>query len=137
MTWYPNINDIKAYFLILKIRHPDLEKHHLIGDKKRELKGILNNLRYGLPMEHLDFWLKTVRFLRDLVSSHTHTEGNHRLAYISTKLFLRKNGYLLDLPKDEAEKFTRLVGDKLVDGNPIRNFKPIAKWLKSKCEKTK
>ncbi|HEC38110.1 hypothetical protein LCGC14_2679110 [marine sediment metagenome] len=135
MTWYPDINDLKSYFLILKTRYPDLEKEHLIGDKEQELEGIIDNLQYGLPMEQLDFWLKTVRFLRDLISSHPYTEGNHRLAYISTQIFLRKNGYLLELPEEEAEKFTRLVGDKLAEGNIIRNFKLIAKWLKSKCKK--
>ncbi len=137
MTWYPDINDLKSYFLILKNRYPDLEKEHLIGDKEQALKGIVDNLQYGLPMEQLDFWLKTVRFLRDLISFHTYTEGNHRFAYISTQIFLRKNGYILELPEDEAEKFTRLVGDKLAEGNSIRNFKLISKWLKSKCEKVK
>lgn len=137
MTWYPDINDFKAYFLILKVRYPDLKTHHLIGDKEQELQGIIDNLKYGLPMEQLDFWLKTVRFLRDLVSAHSFTEGNHRLAYYSTRIFLRKNGYLLELTEDEEEKFTRLVGDKLAEGNTIRNFKSIAKWLKSKCKKEK
>ncbi len=75
MTWYPDINDLKSYFLILKNRYPDLEKEHLIGDKEQALKGIVDNLQYGLPMEQLDFWLKTVRFLRDLISFHTYTEG--------------------------------------------------------------
>ena len=137
MTWYPDINDLKSYFLILKKRHPDLEKEHIIGDKEQELKGIIDILQFNLPRGYLDFWLKTVRFLRDLVSSHACTEGNHRFAYISTQIFLRKNDYLLVLTDDEAEKFTKLVGDKLNEGNPIRNFKPNAKWLKSKCEKIK
>lgn len=143
MTWYPTLNDLKIFYSILKKKYSNLEDehnlvgHHIIGDKEQALKGDLDSLRYGLPMEKLDFWLKTVRFLRDLTNTHGFTEGNHRLAYSSTSHFLKMNGYLLELPEDEAEKFTRLVGDKLAESNSILNFKPIAKWLKSKCEKTK
>ena len=137
MTWYPDINDLKSYYLLLKKKYSDLEKEHILGDGERKLKGILDSLRYGLPMGDLDFWLKTVLFLRDLVCFHCYSEGNHRFAYESTISFLEENGYLVGISEEagEGEKLTRLVGDELAEGNPIRNFKPIAKWLKSKCEK--
>ena len=81
-------------------------------------------------MEQLDLWLKAVGFLRDLISVHSYSEGNKRFAYLSTSSFLEENGYFLNLSEDEVERFT-----KFVNNNPTCNFKPIAKWLKSKCEK--
>jgi len=83
-------------------------------------------------MKQLDFWLKTVRFLRDLVSAHTCSEGNKRFAYLSTYSFLIENGYQLNLSEDEVERFVKFVNDY-----PTCNFKPIANWLKSKCVKIK
>lgn len=83
-------------------------------------------------MRQLDLWLKAVDFLRDLVSAHTCSDGNKRLAYLSTESFLEENGYQLNLSADEVERFTKFVND-----NPTGNLKPIANWLKSKCEKIK
>lgn len=83
-------------------------------------------------MNQLDLWLKAVRFIRNLVSAHTCSDGNKRFAYLSTYSFLEENGYQLNLSKGEVERFVKFVND-----NPTCNFKPIANWLKSKCEKIK
>lgn len=83
-------------------------------------------------MRQLDLWLKAVDFLRDLISAHTCSDGNKRLAYLSTESFLEENGFQLILSEDEVERFTIFVNN-----NPTGNLKPIAKWLKSKCEKIK
>jgi len=133
MIWYPNIDNLKTKYSNLDDEH-NLVCHYIFEDKEPTLLGLLDILQYGLPMKPLDFWMRTLLFLQGVVSHHPCSEGNHRFAYISTKIFLRKNGYLLKL-LDEGERFTRLVGDKLVGGNPIRNLKFVARWLKSACFK--
>ncbi|MBA7526072.1 hypothetical protein ES705_18232 [subsurface metagenome] len=139
MIWYPTLNDLKSYYRYLKTKYTNLEdEHNLVGhhisvDKEQDLEGILDALQYGLPMTPLDLFQKAVLFLRDLVSSHACSEGNHRFAYLSAESFLEENGYLLKLRKRKAVKFTKKVGK-----NPTFSFKSLksrAKWLKSKCKK--
>lgn len=143
MTWYPTLNDLKSYYELLIIENSNLEdEHNLVGhyifeDKEPTLLGLLDILQYGLPMKPLDFWMRALLFLQGVVSYHPCSEGNHRFAFYLITSFLEENGYILNLSKYVERRFTRLVGDKLVGGNPIRNLKFVAKWLKSRCEKIK
>lgn len=48
-------------------------------------------------------WLKAAYIMQKITKKHIFEDGNKRTAYISTLLFLHRNGYQLRLTTDEAE----------------------------------
>lgn len=132
MVWYPTFEYIKDAYEVLKLGYPQLEKHCLTN--KNALKGIIDNLGYGLPIRQikLDLWEKAGRFLREMITYSPFSDGNKRIAFIITYHFLNKNNYFLDASEDEKVNFTIFVAK-----NTGYDYKYLAKWLKSKCEKIK
>lgn len=48
---------------------------------------------------------KAAAFLESLVKNHCFVNGNKRTAYLSTKAFLRVNGYEFNMARDETVEF--------------------------------
>lgn len=48
-------------------------------------------------------WLKAAYIMQKITKKHIFADGNKRTAYLSTLLFLKKNGYKLNFTADEGE----------------------------------
>lgn len=51
-----------------------------------------------------NLWLKAAFILQKITKKHIFTDSNKRTAYVATKLFLRLNGYHLNVTKQQGIK---------------------------------
>ncbi len=68
--------------------------------------------------------LEAAALLQSLTQNHAFTDGNNRVAFATTAIFLRMNGYRLKVDPDNGENF-------IID-NVIKkkiDLSEIAKWL--------
>jgi death-on-curing protein len=63
---------------------------------------------------------KAGALMHSLARNHALVDGNKRLALLATVVFLRINGYALDLTDDEAFDLTMSVAAGLLDADGIR-----------------
>ena len=77
-------------------------------------------------------WLKAAYIVQKITKKHIFIDGNKRTAFICLLLFLRKNGWNLQLTADEGEAFIMQV--TLADDNEEEMLK-IARFLEEKCTK--
>jgi death-on-curing protein len=68
--------------------------------------------------------------LQSLVMNHPFVDGNKRVAYALTKIFLRTNGQKLAVSADEGERF--IVREVIADRAELR---AIAAWLEKHCRR--
>jgi death on curing protein len=64
---------------------------------------------------------KAAALLHSLACNHALVDGNKRLALLATTVFLRINGYILDLTDDEAFDLTMSVAAGQLDADGIQN----------------
>jgi len=62
-----------------------------------------------------DLFTKAAALLHSLAGNHPLADGNKRLAWLATYLFLAKNGILLDADDDAAYGFVIAVADGTID----------------------
>jgi death-on-curing protein len=62
--------------------------------------------------------------MQSLAGNHAFVDGNKRVAFAATAVFLRMNGYALRVDADEAERF---LIDRLIVGRA--DVVVIAEWL--------
>jgi death-on-curing protein len=62
---------------------------------------------------------KAAALMHSLAGHHALVDGNKRLALLATVVFLRINGYVLDLTDDEAFDLTMSVAAGQLDANEI------------------
>jgi death on curing protein len=62
---------------------------------------------------------KAAAFMHSLACNHALVDGNKRLALLATAVFLRINGFILDLTDDEAFDLTMSVAAGQLDANEI------------------
>lgn len=74
-------------------------------------------------------FLKAASLLQSLCLNHPFTDANKRTAWISTKRFLKVNGYHLKAARVEAADFMVYVDNSKPD------IKEISSWLKSHSSK--
>lgn len=74
-------------------------------------------------------FLKAAALLQSLCLNHPFTDGNKRTAWISTKRFLKINGYHLKVNKLEAVDFMVKVD------NSQPELRKISSWLKAHSER--
>ena len=80
---------------------------------------------YGGKDMYPTIFSKAAALLHSLCMNHSFTDGNKRTSWISTKRFLKMNGYYLKAVRIEAVAFMLSVdNDKL----PLKD---ISSWLKS------
>lgn len=80
---------------------------------------------FGQPA-YPDIWHMAAALLHSLVTSHPLVDGNKRLGWLATWVFLAKNGIRLDVETDEAYDFVIGVAD-----GTSRDVSPIAAQLES------
>lgn len=72
-------------------------------------------------------WLKAAALCQSIDNNQALVDGNKRLAWLSTKVFLAMNGHRLAATADEGERFML----DLVAGHA--DLSSIADWLQSHC----
>ena len=66
-----------------------------------------------------------------LAKNHAFVDGNKRLAFIATALFLRLNGWRLATERlDEIQTMLNLASGEITEGQ-------LAAWIRANCEKRK
>jgi death-on-curing protein len=70
---------------------------------------------------------KAAALMHSLACNHALADGNKRLALLATVVFLRINGYVLDLTDDEAFDLTMAVAAGQLDAEAISKQLPLAK----------
>jgi death-on-curing protein len=74
--------------------------------------------------------LQAAALLQSLIQNHSFIDGNKRVAFATTAIFLRMNGYRLNVEPDAAESF--LLGEVIQKKIPIED---IATWLETYMQK--
>jgi len=74
--------------------------------------------------------LQAAALLQSLIQNHSFIDGNKRVAFATTAIFLRMNGYRLKVEPDAAESF--LLGEIIQRKIPIED---IATWLETYMQK--
>ena len=62
-----------------------------------------------------DLFAKAAALLHSLAGNHPLVDGNKRLAWLATYVFLAKNGTVLDADDDAAYEFVIAVADGSID----------------------
>jgi len=70
--------------------------------------------------------------MESLAMNHSFIDGNKRISFFATDIFLRMNGYYISCESEEASLFYF----KNLEGNTFR-FELIKSWLKEKIKKVK
>jgi death on curing protein len=66
-----------------------------------------------------------------LAKNHAFVDGNKRIAFIATALFLRLNGWRLATERlDEIQTMLNLASGEITEGQ-------LAAWIRANCEKCK
>jgi death-on-curing protein len=74
--------------------------------------------------------MQAAALLQSLCQNHCFVDGNKRVAFASTAIFLRMNGYRLSVKPDDGESF--IVGQIIQNRVPIE---AIAAWLEDCMKK--
>ena len=70
--------------------------------------------------------LQAAALLQSLIQNHCFLDGNKRLAFAATAVFLRMNGYRLKVEADSGESF--LINEAIINKASIED---IATWLET------
>ena len=71
--------------------------------------------------------MQAAALLQSLCQNHCFIDGNKRVAFASTAIFLRMNGYRLNVDPDNGESF--LINDVIQKRIPLED---IATWLEKR-----
>ena len=74
--------------------------------------------------------LQAAALLQSLIQNHSFIDGNKRVAFATTAIFLRMNGYRLNVEADNGESF--LIDETIQKRIPIND---IATWLETNMQK--
>jgi len=74
--------------------------------------------------------LQAAALLQSLIQNHSFIDGNKRVAFATTAIFLRMNGYRLNVEADNGESF--LIDEVIQKRFPIKD---IATWLETYMQK--
>ena len=94
--------------------------------------GALESAQHRPQTGYYDTLLhEAAALLESLVQNHPFVDGNKRIAFIATALFLRLNGYRLSSdPLDEIQTMLRLAAGELSEAD-------FAVWIRNHTKSTK
>lgn len=117
MIWLPKLS------YILELFEERLgEKPFLL--KKQELKSTLDKIEWGIPFQpEPTIWDRVSILYRDIVEEHFFADGNKRIGFIISVIFLNKNGYFFDTTNDDVFEMTIQVAQGL------KSFEEIKEWF--------
>ena len=88
------------------------------------LEGTLDKVKHGLPYKETTLWDRAAILLHDLIVYHYFSDGNKRIGFVMTLIFLEKNGYVMQATNDEKVDFClEIAQDKLT-------HEAIMEWIK-------
>ena len=79
-----------------------------------------------------DIYEEASALMESLASNHSFVDGNKRISFFATDVFLRMNGYYIDCETEEAYKFFI----ENLENNTFR-FNNILNWLKENSRSLK
>ena len=117
MIWLPKLS------YILELFEERLgEKPFLL--KKQGLKSTLDKIEWGIPFQpEPTIWDRVSILYRDIVEEHFFADGNKRIGFIISVIFLNKNGYFFDTTNDDVYEMTIQVAQGL------KSFEEIKEWF--------
>lgn len=117
MIWLPKLS------YILELFEERLgEKPFLL--KKQGLKSTLDKIEWGIPFQpEPTIWDRVSILYRDIVEEHFFADGNKRIGFIISVIFLNKNGYFFDTTNDDVFEMTIQVAQGL------KSFEEIKEWF--------
>lgn len=94
--------------------------------------GLLDSALYRPQTGHYaDLAEMAAALFESLIMNHPFVDGNKRVAFFATDVFLRLNGYKLKVDADKAHRF--LIG--LLETNRC-NFDELLPWIRGHVVKT-
>ena len=117
MIWLPKLS------YILELFEERLgEKPFLL--KKQGLKSTLDKIEWGIPFQpEPTIWDRVSILYRDIVEEQFFADGNKRIGFIISVIFLNKNGYFFDTTNDDVYEMTIQVAQGL------KSFEEIKEWF--------
>ncbi len=112
--------------------------HQKLIDEFGGSQGILDNA--GLESAvmrpqskyYQDIFEEAAALMESLAMNHPFIDGNKRVAFFATDIFLRMNGYYIECDNDKAYEFF----DKLFNESQFK-FQPLLEWIEKHIKKQK
>jgi death-on-curing protein len=121
IIFYPSVEEVK-------LLHEALIKEHGGNGGVRDEGLLASALHRPQSGYYEDLFQQAAALLHSLVMNHCFIDGNKRVAFATTDIFLRLNGYVLEMDADEAEEFLiKNVIQKKIE------LEQISDWLKAHC----
>ncbi len=123
--WHPDVEDIEEAHeqagFVSRIRNPGF--HMSFERGIQVLEEIIEKAK-----EQESIHTIAAVYLRDLISEHPFSDGNHRTAFMVTLKFLRQNGEVF-VPYETLEK--EEIVNVLKNEIKFKSTEEIAKWIKT------
>ncbi len=117
MIWIPSID------YILKLFKNEIFKNLNLMHKGR-LESTLDRVRWGIPFHsEPDIWDRATILYKDIIENHYFEDGNKRIGFLITIIFLAKNGWDFITTNDDTYEMTIQVDQK------SKKFEEIKEWL--------
>lgn len=118
MIWLPKVSYILELF-------EDRLKEKPFLMNLQGLKSPLDKAEWGIPFQPKPtIWDRVSILYRDIVVEHFFADGNKRIGFIISVIFLNKNGYFFETSNDEVYQMTIEVSQGL------KSFEEIKEWFK-------
>lgn len=110
--------------------------HKYLIEEFGGIHGVRNNNSLEAPVMrpqsgyYKDIYEESSALMESLALNHPFVDGNKRISFFATDVFLRINGYYIDCNAEEAFKFYV----ENLEKNAFR-FNNILNWLKEKIKK--
>ena len=125
MTWIPSIELIEIIYeqqLGMKVRYSN----------KQYLESALDLVKWGFPFKdsEMSIWEKAAILMRNIVQFHVFVDGCKRMGIHVAYVFLRKNGWLMELnDPEEMFRFPMSVAAGTL------TLKEITEWFQTHSKK--
>lgn len=74
-------------------------------------------------------FLTAAAILESIIIFHPFVDGNRRMAFETTRIFLRLNGYEITVPTEEGIRFTRAIANL-----KVKKIETIVEWIRKYAE---
>jgi death on curing protein len=116
-TLYPTLDEVLALHAALIARHGGAQGMRDMGLVESALARPRSGYYESLSEQ-------AAALLQSFAMNHAFIDGNKRVAWASSMVFLRMNGYRVRIAADDAERF---LIDQVIAGRA--EVAPIARWL--------
>lgn len=117
MLWLPKLPYIVELFKETIGENPTLLN-------KEGLKATLDKVEWGIPFQpEPTIWDRVTILYKDIVEGHFFYDGNKRIGFIISVIFLNKNGYFFNTSNEDVYEMTIQVAQSM------KSFEEIKKWF--------